>query len=73
MRRANRETEALKAKTRIGEAIWDSQDPRGLTDCPQICADLRILQNNTPSENLVNLRNLRIQKKGIPFHPGICG
>ena len=35
----NRETEGLKAKSPIGKSIRDSQTRRGMTDCPQICAD----------------------------------
>ena len=55
---------SVESENAIGKEIWDSQDRRGLTNCPQICADLRKLQKQRSSQKIcVNLRNLRVRQE----------
>jgi len=59
---------AVEGENAIGEAICDSPDRRGLTDCPQICADLRKLQKTTLlSENLCESPQSADSKKENSF------
>ncbi|PYI73241.1 MAG: hypothetical protein DMF08_04055, partial [Verrucomicrobia bacterium] len=61
---------SVEGQNAIGQAIWDSQGRQGLTDYPQIYADLRKLQKeDSPQKICVNLRNLRIQKRRVRFRP----